>query len=224
MVVDYFKIANAYIFSIEEHDKTIGNDNCSHDLIYIDGFSTCKICGVVLNQMFKTETDDYKFYEDKQRIRSQYNQVQYVKSHFIDYLINSNSNKLTKNQLFDLELFLFDHGNSYLISDLRFVWVRQWVKMHKISHIHFPEIYCYLFLKTEQNKRINTNMCDNIFDVFKKFVVFHKKTIKNISKRILLYYITKHLYNIELCDYIYGITESTNKKYKKLTDDFFSCY
>ena len=222
MNVDYFKNVSQYLFTLKDEDKV--EEKCIHSLVEVNGFNTCKLCGIVVNQIFKTETEDFKFYEDKQRKKSQHNQLHYIKSHFVNYINNANSKKLTKKQLLSLEIYLFKHANSCFKDEIQFVWIKKWVKQNKLCFIHFPEIYCYLFSKESQSKKINISMSEKILNLYKQFIKFYKDKVKNISKRILFYYIAKHIYDIELEDYIYGTTENTKIKYKKLTDDFFHAY
>ena len=220
---NYFKKLDEYIFSQNPQKEEIEiSSECKHYIIAVDGFETCNKCGVVLRQIFKTESNDFKFYEDKPKIKSSHDQLRDIRIHFINYINHRGTPQLSSEQYKNLESYLFKYCNSFYIGTFKKKYLTDWMKKENIDKIHFPEIYSHIILKNKENKEITVSMCNEIFNLCGKFILFFKGRIKNISKKILVYNIVKWKYNIELEDYIGGTTKKTKEKYKKYCDEFFN--
>lgn len=196
-------------------------DECEHDIIEIDGYRTCQICGSVLSQIFKTVNvndhnfvNDYDFKEDKQKTKTRYSQINEIKIKFMDYVISSQ-----KGISQDDYIKFATEWNNKKYDTITKKYIKECIEACNLDINDFNKYY--YIVKNQNNVKsqstsLNNTMITNILKECEHFIMFYKGKIKNINKRALLYVIARYEYNIYLDDYICLMKEDIIKKYYKM--------
>lgn len=200
--------------------NTDEHDECEHDQIEIEGFYTCRICGIVLYQIFRTVSNinSYDFIEDKQIYRTKYSQIKEIRNKFLEYIIT------IQKPLSDDDYRKFK--TQWELGKYKKMTKKNVLSCILNSQLEKKDMKKY-FNILKHNKNINNSSfftyakINDIIQICSDFIKFYKGTLKNINKRCLIFVICID-YGIYLYDYIGFMLEKIINKYKILYADFQS--
>lgn len=216
--MNWEKIKNA-VNEFNKCENIIDDDECKHDITEIDGYRTCKICGSVLSQIFKTvDIIDNSFKEDKQKSKTRYSQINEIKIKFMDYIVSSQKRIPQE----DYIKFATEWNNKKY-NTITKKNIKECIEACNLDIKDFNKYY-FIIKKQDniesQSTLLNNTMITNILNECQQFIKFYKGKIKNINKRALLYVITRKEYNICLDDYICLMKEDIIEKYDTMYAEY----
>lgn len=193
-IIDQQSAICAYEDDLNEHDSD--TDTCDHDIINVDGFHTCKLCGSVMGQMFKKESDDYGFVEDKKVMKTKYSQIGEIRKKFLIYAINAQ--KKISNKDYRMFAMCWNDKKFDCVNKKNVLSVIEQCNLDKNDSLKY---FCNIMHDSNHSHTFDNALINYIFSMCVKFIAYFKGVIKNINKRCLIFMICREKQML-LYDYI----------------------
>ena len=197
---EYYKKLMIFLDEYNEHsDEEL--DECEHDIIDVEGVSTCKKCGSMLKSYFVKEMEIIPT-EIRILQSNKYSKLKHLKKKLIYHSVKKIN--ITP-----------DYKKCYynLIKSLP----PKTIKKALIGSSIDPK-YFYAYLLDCEKESLTRNQIDTIFEICEKFIKL--KLVNNINNKALIFVIARREYNISLFSYSGVIHKNVIEKYELLYSEF----